>query len=614
MISLKKICSKSSSLILKAAILAASTNLQGVAVQVGPMVQISPPPGFADPIFPANVQGVMDSDFQNPPFPNPTLAGVFGQYNSYQGGTISVNRSDDSMLITSFGLNRITDRTNVYVGFTGASVLATSTDAGETWSYGPPIDQPISLGGNISQQVQLSPFYTFHGKLYGFGSYRDMHVTPPREAIIAGTLFSTSPDHGKSWTTPALFLPTTVNNAFVGGTPFNTGASYAAIIPSPHPFDDNRLLVNLSTLVQPQFISPTTAVNFGSLNYLTSNDGAVTFSAPEQVYNLIDDPVWYEQNFDPAFAPASQLFNYLIYGGQALCPVPTIVYNDETFLLPTVRIYPKKGSGFSYNLLNPLSTTSDRGCVRSVDGGKTWQKSVNPTAQTFFSFGVNPFAPPPFPSTLPILDGITNLPTVVSRVTGRVYMAYMAGNPTAVISPGVLAPYILLNASTDAGASWSHAVKINATPSSIPALSQQAFVPSMIAMLNGYVVVAYTDCRNWVPAPANPMNMDVWMAVYKETVDPHGGSTGLGLDFVEEIRLTPTSYDARISLFTVAYQSAAQPIGLTIRNNNELLVTFSTTNQGTIPSTVGYNGMTIDRNNRLNVFLKKFQFPLVSNN
>ena len=36
-----------------------------------------------------------------------------------------------------------------------------------------------------------------------------------------------------------------------------------------------------------------------------------------------------------------------------------------------------------------------------------------------------------------------------------------------------------------------------------------------------------------------------WLAVYKETDNPKGGSTGVGLDFVGEIRLTPQSFNAR---------------------------------------------------------------------
>ena len=37
------------------------------------------------------------------------------------------------------------------------------------------------------------------------------------------------------------------------------------------------------------------------------------------------------------------------------------------------------------------------------------------------------------------------------------------------------------------------------------------------------------------------------MDVYRETQDPHGGSTGIGLDFVGEFRLTDESANARIN-------------------------------------------------------------------
>jgi hypothetical protein len=45
----------------------------------------------------------------------------------------------------------------------------------------------------------------------------------------------------------------------------------------------------------------------------------------------------------------------------------------------------------------------------------------------------------------------------------------------------------------------------------------------------------------------NPANTptDAWLAIYKEIHNPHGGSTGIGLDFVKEVRLTKNSFNAQ---------------------------------------------------------------------
>lgn len=63
--------------------------------------------------------------------------------------------------------------------------------------------------------------------------------------------------------------------------------------------------------------------------------------------------------------------------------------------------------------------------------------------------------------------------------------------------------------------------------------------------------------------------MDAWLAIYQEVKDPRGGSTGIGLDFVEEIRLSEESYIAQNGPFTTQrYMTDSDYAFLTTQSDN----------------------------------------------
>jgi hypothetical protein len=101
-----------------------------------------------------------------------------------------------------------------------------------------------------------------------------------------------------------------------------------------------------------------------------------------------------------------------------------------------------------------------------------------------------------------------------------------------------------LTTSRDGGYTWSDRVRINQTPQDAP--NPQAFTPFVAVTEEGYVGVLYTDFRkDNVPVPndAPETKTDTWLAIYKEVEGP--GSTGIGLDFVQEVRLSKRSYIAQ---------------------------------------------------------------------
>ena len=92
--------------------------------------------------------------------------------------------------------------------------------------------------------------------------------------------------------------------------------------------------------------------------------------------------------------------------------------------------------------------------------------------------------------------------------------------------------------SADGGASWSAPLKINQTPSNLPAGDQQAFLPSVAVAANGTVAVSYYDFRFNGSGPG--LLTDYWLV--------QGNPAGTGgltnpANWGQEVRLTNTSFN-----------------------------------------------------------------------
>jgi hypothetical protein len=587
-------------------------------------IRISPIPNVPnqDPVV-ANLEAVMDDFFQQPFFPGgiPYLDPIVLSYNTFLGGELAINPTNNKIIVTTFAQNNFRDLSGTFYGSSLTSVLGFSSNGGKTWNYGPPVEQTISLGGTISQIVGFSPIYAKNGTLYAIGEFFDTHPNIPNALPMQGILFSLSHDNGNTWEAPTTIVNSQVDSIFTAAT--GVGLSNAVLLPDPQ--DADHIHVGFSSVVLP-------TTYYGSIFYTHSHHQGRHFHHAHEIYNIANDPEWQALHFDAALItdpPSNQSDFYPLYGGQAIITDNFVVVDKDVILLPILRTYPPQG--LTTYTQSPANTYTDRGVLRSHDNGESWSHIARVAQQTIFALAHDPAGASP--SDYVFLDGSLNQPTVYSPITGRVYMAYMAGNTSASSDPLVQQyfPRIVLNTSTDHGGNWSPAVQINATPLDISTLRQQALQPSMAISQDGYVVVAYYDFRNWTGSPlenrlTTPLNVDAWLAVYKETQHHDGGSTGVGLDFVEEIRLTPHSFNGRITLLTDSSNSipgsnynAAAPngIGLAFNQNNELLVTFGMNNPELLPDassiTTGYLGVSLDPNNRSNVFLHRIKFPNVSN-
>ena len=135
--------------------------------------------------------------------------------------------------------------------------------------------------------------------------------------------------------------------------------------------------------------------------------------------------------------------------------------------------------------------------VRSTDLGVTWSKKATLIAPVDASF---PGPTDPDNTNLIIRGG--ELPDfAVDRVSGKLYAAWDDDLPDGVDK-------IFFSQSADGGLTWSAPVKINKTPTNIPAGDQQAFTATVKVAADGAVGVTYYDFRNNTSAPG--LTTDYW--------------------------------------------------------------------------------------------------------
>ena len=579
------------------ALILSSATSNAALVQISPT---TPDPILDAPTF-ANLEALMTEDFNSPFYPAwPDLTNVQGQFNNYfASDTLSLNPTDDRFMIT----NMFTDifrAPPVYQRFYAPFVNALSSDGGKTWTHLtiPTLQVPIGLGGSISQQLGFRgyPFsYSRCGVLHSVWNYSDMHTNPPNTVPASGIYVSRSFDNGHTWSAP-IFLIKGISGAFIDGTAETfTGAAYSTCGILADPGNANLVHVSFNSVIYPTTL-------FGNVFYARSEDAGAKWSKPIQIYDMAKDPVWVAQHADHNFSPI---------GGQCWQVSPPLAVGNDVLLISFLRFYPRRGSP-TYDGNLATNTVTDTAFVRSLDNGKTWSPSAAATEQFFIGFSNDPLGSPnaPFPD-----DGAIYRRLAVSPKTGRVYLALQAANQNVSTDPVVFLqfPYIALSVSSDQGATWSPYVQINRTPTDtniIPFINQQAFNPNIICTQDGHLVVVYNDYRNFNAADGFA-KCDAWMDIYRETTDPKGGNTNVGLQFVKEISLTPGSFNSSVGRYNGSIlRGIGSVIGLALTKTNEVLYTINLPNQSNLPTfRDGFNNMLIDPNNRFNVFLGRVKFP-----
>jgi hypothetical protein len=325
-----------------------------------------------------------------------------------------------------------------------------STDGGVTWGQTVVPGITKCSGGKFDRASDPWVSFGADGTLYGIWLVFDVFDTDN------GILVSRSTDGGQTWSAPI-----TVNEDLTNGDdkqsitadPNHANLVYAAwdrflSPPSLHANDNGRF--HARSYVQQAYFSRTT-------------DGGATWKTPRVLYN-----------------PGTQAGTI----GSIISVLPNDTLVDGLIVFADHKA---KLQGASVAV------------VRSFDQGVSWEKKATIVAPLDTSFP-GPFDPD-HPSQAIRSGGLPAF--AVDPSTGALYAVWEDDATT----PGI--DEIRFSESTDGGSTWSAPIKINQTPTSVPAGDQQAFTPEVEVAADGTVGVTYYDFRNNTSAPG--VTTDYWL-------------------------------------------------------------------------------------------------------
>lgn len=423
--------------------------------------------------------------------------------------------------------------------------IAYSTDGGLTWKNSL-VPFQICIGGITQRVSDVWLSWSIDGKrLYLNALPFNSTFVPASGSVQSGVATSVSLDGGATWSTPVFNITScNFNNEPTGECPIDDKNSVTADPLNPlFAYSVWDRFENLSNFHSETFLSRTT-------------DGGVTWSTGVSIYNANTDPDFVGlSNGDP-------MDNGTI--GNIVVRLPQTKGGD--LLNFAVRYYatPNATNNDFINDFFPYQfTLTDLILIRSSNNGLTWTPAATVIAAdpvqinaAVFTGGFNIVAGDIVNGigasmrTMNDGDGASTtggdgLSVAVNSVNGNLYVVWQSAIFT---TPGNQLPLIALSTSRDGGFTWSDAALVSRTPLTAP--NPQAFTPAIAVTKNGYVGVLYSDFRNdTTPANSGIVSdatlSDTWLAIYKEVPSATGGSTGIGLDFVTELRLSKQSYIAQ---------------------------------------------------------------------
>jgi len=263
---------------------------------------------------------------------------------------------------------------------------------------------------------------------------------------------SKSTDGGFTWSTPATLIDTTAP----GGLPIDQANDKEMIVADPNDHTGQTAYV-----VWDQIDFPSDTANFNALHagaadrenayFAKTTDGGAHWTTAQNITNFLDLKA----------ASSNEL-----------------VVEPDGSLVDVCTLF--KGSGSQPGQADKITLAA----LRSTDGGNTWSAPI-----------IGPAV-----ETMAVTDPDTGAPVRDGRWTQNVTVDPSNGNLYAVWADGRFSNFthedIAFSMSTNGGHTWSDPIKVNQTPTNIPAGDQQAFTPTVAVNSDGTVAVTYYDFRN----------------------------------------------------------------------------------------------------------------------
>lgn len=482
--------------------------------------------------------------------------------------TIAVNPKSKKYIVAAWQQDRISNGAALEAG------ISYSNNGGKTWHRSKVPFQICKGGINQRSGDEWLSYAADGSKVYLCASVLNATQEPGTENQF-GVVVTVSKNNGATWSTPRYLF----SSMEYISDPTQQFANSDKTSITADPNDDERAIAVWATF------NPSTSFH-GDAQGSYTEDGGETWSAVQQIYDPFPDLTQH------GLSNGIQNDNHASNNVVVILPEKSKTKRrlSGNWLNFTVRVYatPNATDAQFINDVFPFQyTLTDIAFVRSKNQGKNWTPDATVVVPAFVNNLVYTGGYTYGPSgniTGGVGDLMRNDQTVpsynVNPKNGFLYVAYQSSafRPDQLQQIGIVT-------SRDGGKTWSIAAQVSRTP--LSALNPQAFGPFVSVTKDGRVGILYFDFRNDDKLDVHNTKMDAWLAIYQEVKDPHGGSTGIGLDFVNEIRLSEESYIAQNGpLTTQGYMTDGDYPFLTAHGDNFYAIYTKSFNGPFTPPTV----------------------------
>lgn len=464
--------------------------------------------------------------------------------------TIAVNPRNKKHLVASWQQGRISN------GAALETAVAYSKDGGKTW-YKSEVPFQVCQGGISQRSGDNWLSYSADGCRVYLCTCLLNATQQPGTDHQSGVVVTVSKDNGATWSDP-IYLASSMNYI---SDPTQKFANLDKTSITADPNHEKRAIAVWASF------DPSSSFHGNAQGSYTGNGGK-TWSSVQLVYDPFPDLT--QQGLSNGIRNDNQASNNVVVILPKKCKNKPQHSGD--YLNFTVRVYarPNATNDQYTNDSFPFQyTLTDIAVVRSKNHGKEWFPDAIVVVPSFvnnlvYTGGYT------YDLSGNITGGVGDLmrndqtiPSYnVNPKNGILYVAYQSSEfrPDQLNQIGIVT-------SRDGGYTWSNGVQVNKTPTL--SINPQAFSPFVAVTEKGRIGILYFDFRNDDKSDPSNTKMDAWLAIYQEVKDPSGGSTGIGLDFVKEIRLSEQSYIAQNGPFTSqGYMTDGDYSFLTARKNN----------------------------------------------